>query len=491
MIQTVFLQRVRPLLAGVAVAVGACGGGDAPRVPESLPSPQVGPARLARLETVEGLVDAAKRAGAGRAAVVAQGIVLEGERAGAFVDVPEGECLLVLARGALSILDIDLVVWSDEGEWLAGDERRDAEPAVFLCPPHPRRVHVLGTVAAGQGAIAITAQRVAPDHVASVRAWLVGLRPASQRPSERAHRVLVHADPDAQTLVPVELEGGHCLDARAAGSGGTVDPDMTLVDERLVVRKKAASEGLDGVRLRFCVSEGFRGSLGLRSRLGQGDILVTLTQGRRVTWEREGRPIEDLNGGTPASIGAHAQAVSILGNDAQCIYMTAPRDGACELWRAGADEPAPLPAALCLRDGEVRCTGEGGGVPTQHRVALQDIAPPSSRPRGFTELLERGIEALGEGVVNVRTVSSKGSEPLVIAWDRPQEATAARGLVVLVRERRARFVARVFAASGVIVHQSAGIGSVVFAAPPTGHAIELRASHVDDDETLVAVVPVP
>lgn len=278
----------------VASLASAC----APRATAPRP-PVLGPPQLvaASAPTMPKLVEAvagAERAGAGKAARVAEGILFEGERMGAYVDVPEDECMLVLARGSSTVTDLDLVVWSDEGEWLAGDERRDADPSVILCPPHPTRVHPMGLVAAGRGAVSLTAQRVPRAAEGSVRAWLSTLRPPSERGDDRARRVLVHANPDVPVLVPLDLEADGCAEVRATGSGATADPDLTLLDEAGAVRRRASNEGGDAAVLRLCVGEPFHGQIAVRARLGQSDVVVGSYKASLAQWQGEGRRVDLL-----------------------------------------------------------------------------------------------------------------------------------------------------------------------------------------------------
>lgn len=277
-----------------AVAVVACAPrGASVRTSALAPPPLV----ASSTPTMPALVDAiaaAARAGAGRAARVAEGVLFEGERVGAFVEVPDDECVLVLARGASTVADLDLVLWSDEGEWLAGDERRDSNPSVFLCPPHPSRLHAMGMMAAGRGAVSISAQRVSRADESRVRAWLATLRPGVEGGDGRAHRTLVHASADAPVLVPMLLEAQACAEVRAAGSGASTDPDLTLIDDSGTVLRRGSSEDSDAAVLRFCATEAFRGHLVVRSRLGQSDVVVTVHRALRTAWEGEGRRVDPL-----------------------------------------------------------------------------------------------------------------------------------------------------------------------------------------------------
>jgi hypothetical protein len=111
----------------------------------------------------------AMRLGAGPIAMVASGeLAMPEERLGAFVEVPVDACLLAYARGAASVEDLDVSVYSEEGTPVALDEASDVHPTVLLCPPHPDRVYVSARAPAGDGLVALAAQLVPRDHAALV-----------------------------------------------------------------------------------------------------------------------------------------------------------------------------------------------------------------------------------------------------------------------------------------------------------------------------------
>jgi hypothetical protein len=407
--------------AAIACSLVAC----APRGPAAPATPVAAPVVVAvtppSVQRAVEAVAAAEVAGAGRAARLAEGILFEGERIGAFVDVPVEDCLLVLARGAASVADLDLVLWSDEGEWLAGDERRDADPSVILCPPHPGRVHAMGLVASGRGAVSLTAQRVPRAREARVRSWLVSLRPTFDRGDERARRTLVHANPDVPTLVPFELEAGACAEVRAAGSGATADPDVTLVDSRGVVRRKAPVDTADAVRFSFCAREAFEGQIAVRSRLGQADVVVAVRKAPRDQWEAERRRVEDVDPATEAR------------------------------------------------------------APVTLRLPADDTASAQAG------LLERGLRSL-VGVTAVQVLRGAAGASLAV----PAAWVAAPGTTIaVVRTQRARFVAKVASAEGMLRFAPAGIGEVTVAVPPLAQDLVVECAGLDEDEPFLVLVARP
>ena len=473
-----------------ALASTGCRPGVAPPPGEGLAAPRVQASVAANVSALVDVVAAAERVGAGRAALVAQSLASEGDRLGAFVSVPDDECVLVVARGVASVGDLDLVLWSDEGEWLTGDERRDAEPTVFLCPPHPERVHAMALVAAGRGQVAMTAQRVPRQHEAALRQWLVALRPSTSRPDPQGRRVLVHANPDLPTLVPFELEAGTCAEVHAMGSGGTVDPDLVVLDARGVVRRRAVLEPGDGATLRACVREAFHGSLAVRSRLGQGDLLVGVEKGTRARWLREGRRIDELGLGR-ATLEGDLRRTSVQAEDAHCMVFEPPTDGACELARGAGEEVASLPAALCGHGGraaELRCSDEAR-APVVSDVRVDGVEILDEKQ---LNLVERGLAALGSVPVHVRVLRAHAGDPVRVTPAVVEGPGApSLGAFVVVRESRRRFVARVVDRAGPVLHQAAGIGEVLLAMAPAGRDVVVEAAGLDEGEAFVVIAPAP
>jgi hypothetical protein len=182
--------------------VGCASGGGAPalRVPGApLPAPRVIPGNLDAHILFGDLPARAAHLGAGPVSIVASSEAVEGERVGAFVDVPRDLCLLAYARASRSIDDVDLAAFADEGEPIASDEAPDSHPTILFCPPHPERVYLAAHTASGEGLVGIGAQLVAPDRAVEVGravgargALGQGARPAEAWPGlddhARAHR---------------------------------------------------------------------------------------------------------------------------------------------------------------------------------------------------------------------------------------------------------------------------------------------------------------
>ena len=60
--------------------------------------------------------------------VVASGVGAEGDKLGGFVELPQGRCVLVFARGSKGVADIDLFAFADDGASIAADESSCAVP---------------------------------------------------------------------------------------------------------------------------------------------------------------------------------------------------------------------------------------------------------------------------------------------------------------------------------------------------------------------------
>ncbi len=197
---------------------------------------------------------AATAAGAGALSVVAAELAAEGDRVGAFVEPPEGACLLALARGAEGVEDIDLLSFNDEGTPLAVDEATDPSPALLLCPPHPGRVYLMARVMSGRGLVAVGALPVPLAAALRVgKALNARGRPgASGREAEswpgldeksaalrrgvggqwrEARRAAVPAEARAPGHLTEPIEAGRCLLIQATPSDETSDIDAQIRDQ--------------------------------------------------------------------------------------------------------------------------------------------------------------------------------------------------------------------------------------------------------------------
>lgn len=244
----------------------------------------------------------ASQLGASAPAVVVAGAATENDWAGAFVDVPKGACLLVYARGATSIDDVDVLVYSDDGAVLAADEARDARPTVLLCPQLPQRVYAAVHTVAGEGFVALGAQLASLDRSHAIARALgakglvaddIQTDSGAEDPEAyvRAHRVRLGGvwdemrrqelalDARAPTIMALPLETGACVDALVLSSnvGGPLDIEAFDALGRIVAR---AHEGWGARSLTVCASFATDGTLRLRPHVGGGPATVVLSRAR-------------------------------------------------------------------------------------------------------------------------------------------------------------------------------------------------------------------
>ena len=295
----------RPLAVVLLSLAAAC----RPAAPPP-PPPRPGPPPPPRV--VAGDLDAtrllgdiparASRLGAGPVGIVASGEAVDGERLGAFVDLPRDACVLTYARASSSVDDLDLAAFDDEGALVAVDEGRDPKPTLLLCPPEPARVYVGARVASGEGLVAVAAQTVPRDRADEVgRAFGAhgvlggGSRPADAWPGLddhlRAHRLALGGvweefyrralllDSRLPTVVSFPVEADECVDAVLVPGDEVALVEIEALDDagRVVAR---AREGGSDRTLTVCSPMAFRGSLVVRPHVGSGLAAVVLAKMR-------------------------------------------------------------------------------------------------------------------------------------------------------------------------------------------------------------------
>jgi hypothetical protein len=290
------------LVLVLVLVLDACAGKAALPPPSSTPAPLAAPSVVGgSLEARTLLGDTplkAQRYGAGPLAIVASGPMAEGERLGAFVDIPQDACLLAYGRASPSLEDIDLAAFADEGSPLAVDESPDPRPTLLLCPPHPDRVYVAAHAASGEGLCVIAAQLVPRDRAVDV-GRAVGARGAlggSPRTPEawpgledqvRAHRatiggpwedqrrVALAVDARAVSAVAFSVDEGGCTDALVVPDEDVALVDVEVVDAegRLVARAK---DGGASRAVTVCSPVALSGSLQVRPHVGRGLVAVVL-----------------------------------------------------------------------------------------------------------------------------------------------------------------------------------------------------------------------
>jgi hypothetical protein len=290
-------------LIGIAGALSGCAAHPPPLPasgPAQLPSPRVTAGGLDPRAVLGELPVRAARLGAGAPALISSTEAIENDWVGGFVDVPRDDCVLGYARGAPSIEDVDVAIYSEEGTQLAADEGRDVHPTVLLCAPHPDRVYVAGHVVDGEGLVVVGAQLV-PKERAIIVGRALGARGATgegPRPADawpglddvvRAHRqalggaweefkrVALSVDARIPTYVSLPIEADQCVDAVIVPDADVALLDVEAFDGdgRVVAR---AREGMGARTLTLCSPISMPGSLSIRPHVGRGLTAVVLAR---------------------------------------------------------------------------------------------------------------------------------------------------------------------------------------------------------------------
>ena len=239
----------------------------------------------------------ASRAGAKDLEVIAVDAGATGDRISGMVQVPEDLCVLLLARGARSIQDLDLFAYGLDGAVLGVDEVPDASPLVMVCPPHPRRLFVAARVAAGHGLVAVGAQTLKPAHAAAVARALglhrrerIGLESwedledqlADHRREIGGHwqdvqRVVLPLSSLSASFVTTRIEQDSCVDALVAPSRGVAYLDIAALNSegRVLGRATASNRGQAII---VCSSSPVSMTLSIRPQAGHGTAAVAISQ---------------------------------------------------------------------------------------------------------------------------------------------------------------------------------------------------------------------
>jgi hypothetical protein len=309
----------------------------------------------------------AARLGAGPLAIVASGPMSEGERVGAFVEIPKDACLLAYARSSASLEDIDLAAFGDEGNPVAVDEGPDPKPTVLICPPHPDRVYVAAHAAAGEGLCVIAAQLVPQDR-SDLVGRAVGAHGSSPKSPEtwpgldeqvRGHRrtiggtweeqrrVAVAVDSRVPAAVALSIDEGGCVDALVVPDEdvSVIDVDVLDAEGRALVRAKDTA----AVRsVTVCSMIAMAGSLQIRPHVGRGLVAVVIAKAKgerasemlarpEVAWVASAEPLDQAR-------AARERTLTTAGYGA----ATATHTGQLQLGRR-VTVPVELGAGPCAR----------------------------------------------------------------------------------------------------------------------------------------------
>jgi hypothetical protein len=447
------------LLALLAASCGGGGGGSGPKATPPaarvLGPPRVTAGELDAKRLLGDLPGRAQRLGAGPLALVAHGEVTEGERIGAFVEIPRDVCLLAYARGSSSVEDVDVAAFSDEGNPVAVDEGPDPKPTLLICPPHPDRLYVAVHAASGDGLVALAAQLVPKDKATELGRG-VGARGAlggSPKRAERwpglddivrarrsalggaweeVRRVAIATDARAPAFAPFPIEADQCTDVVVVPDEDVALVDVELLDDsgKSLARAKDASVNHG---LTVCSQLSVQASLSIRPHVGRG-LVAVVTSRARGDAQRDLATPEVLWLGTPLAVdkakaardGAleksgyaaalHTQAGSLLMGRRTSIAFDPPKAGC-----ARVDVVAGAPLALF----EARLVDDQGAVHASGSAAESVALFACNRAKSRVDLEVRGRP--GPFSLAVR------KEPWSDAWFDKRPVAAARMLARLAQ----------------------------------------------------------
>ncbi len=248
---------------------------------------------------LEETADAGKRSGAGPLQVLAVGPGTPGDHVPGLVNVPEGRCALLYARGSRSVDDIDLFVYGDDGAQFGSDEAPDDLPTLLICPDSGRRLYVAARVAAGQGIVALGVQDVDAKNAEAV-AHAVGARNFGGQSTAKAdawpgltelleahrasvggtwddvRRVALPVDSRVPTRLTARVAPGTCLDALVVPSDEVAQLDVEVLDEDGRIFGRSPSNGV-GRSVIVCSSEDARFTYEIRPHAGRGLAVLALS----------------------------------------------------------------------------------------------------------------------------------------------------------------------------------------------------------------------
>ena len=313
----------------VSITLLSCGGKPpvvAPKPAKPQATLQVVPGRPDGRSLLEADAARGQAVGAGALQLVGAELLSEGDRLGAFVEVPENECALAMARGSASIVDLDLFAYEDDGTSFAVDESTDARPAILVCPPHPRRVWIAARVVSGTGLVGLGVQsvplsalaeveRVAGAHGRSggetgrLESWpgleakLITHRGFLGGRWEEVRRAAVPVAPRASSRITAPLEAGRCLDVFVSPAEEVGSLEVIAEDNagRILVRGRDRGRDRSFV---LCSATTVDVTVAVRPRSSTGLVAIiasrsapsasaTLEPASRAEYVTETRPLDE------------------------------------------------------------------------------------------------------------------------------------------------------------------------------------------------------
>ncbi|HMJ11256.1 MAG TPA: hypothetical protein VK524_07595, partial [Polyangiaceae bacterium] len=253
----------------------------------------------------------ASAAGADDSQLIALEAGAAGDRISGMVRVPEQDCVLLIARAAESVDDLDLFAYGDDGSVLGADEGTDKTPTLLVCPPHPARLFVSARVLGGHGLVAIGAQRVAPadavrvgrvlsarGHAGEASARLAGWPALDEALAERRRsigsrwqdlgRLAAPLDPRLPTRVSAVVDANRCLDVLVIPSQEASHVDVSVLDMRGRIVARSTSMGRERTVL-LCAPTRTPITLEIRPHQGRGVAAVLLSRSAEDSSRELGR----------------------------------------------------------------------------------------------------------------------------------------------------------------------------------------------------------
>ena len=219
-----------------------------------------------------------------------------GDRIEGTIGVPLNECVLLMARGAESISDLDLHVYGDDGAIFGMDENDDSTPTLLVCPPHPKRLFVSARVVAGHGLVAVGGQRF-PSSEKSTILSVLGLDDKAlpstldderwpELPEQLQHhrsllggqwesldRRVLPADSRTATYVSQHVRSNRCLDVFVVPDARVGHLDLEVQDLRGTVFGRGVATGRQRSMV-ICTPIDTTVGLRIRPHSGRGTVAL-------------------------------------------------------------------------------------------------------------------------------------------------------------------------------------------------------------------------
>ena len=392
------------LLTSVALLLGAVSGCQraAP-----LAAPPQAATNAGQLRALEQPLDARRLKGAGqlgRAVILAVEPGIAGDRISTLLEVPPGDCVVVIARGSESIEDLDLLAYGEDGAPLGSDEAPDREPSLLICPPHPARIVLAARVAQGHGIVAVGSERVAPAQAAKAALrYAVKNRPAGDNARleawpgldalvlrERARvggkfqdlrRVALALDATVATTLPATIDAGRCVHGLFIPSDDVSHLDVAALDDQGRILGRAVGSGRQRA-LVVCSPITTEVSFEIRPHSGRGLAVAALSRSiagseseiEAEVVRRDVYPSAELSrerqallarlkklGYGPAKVAVAKLELGVGRRSSSFLELGA---GCTRIDVVGGAPLRGLDARLWSDAGQLRASGSGGGAAT-------------------------------------------------------------------------------------------------------------------------------